>query len=95
MITSSSGGVSTPTPQDHEEPVFSERQITHVIPDDGFDHEPANCTCRPEIFESASMASDMDLPDTVEANPGDLTFMHKRLGEENGRFQIAREVSDD
>lgn len=71
---------------------MSEREITHVIPDDGFDHEPSNCVCRPQIFESASMASDMDLLDSVEANPGDLTFMHQRLGEPNGRFKFAKET---
>jgi hypothetical protein len=79
-----------------EERQYAERPITHVVPvGDGFEHEMWGCTCMPDIHENAAVMGSSNLSEVGvnPGEPGELTFMHKKLGD-TSRYEIFQEVTE-
>lgn len=67
-----------------DEPVYAAREITHIIPQDGFDHELEDCICHPEIREESAFAARIGLDESLgvkRKGAGALMFSHNKLAE--------------
>lgn len=66
------------------EPLYAAREITHVIPVDGFDHQMVDCICHPDITEENAFAAQIGLDESYgvkRKGEGALIFSHKKLGD--------------
>jgi hypothetical protein len=66
------------------EPLYAAREITHVIPVDGFDHEMEDCICHPEIKEENAFAAQIGLDESLgvkRKGKGALIFSHNKLAD--------------
>jgi hypothetical protein len=67
-----------------DEPIWAAREIQHVIPQDGFDHELEDCICHPAIREENAFAAQIGLDESLgvkRRSKGALIFSHNKLGE--------------
>lgn len=80
---------------DHE-PIWAAREIQHVIPVDGFDHELEDCICHPEIREESAFAAKIGLDESLGVNrrgSGALIFSHNKLAE-TSRYRFVDEEAE-
>lgn len=74
---------------------LSSRQISHIVPRDGTEHEMAECYCHPEIHETNAVAATMGLDEAGVKDDvsGALTFVH-RSASSTAEWDIGYETDD-
>jgi hypothetical protein len=78
------------------EPLYAAREISHVIPVDGFDHEMEGCLCHPEIREEYAFAEQIGLDESLgvkRKGKGALIFSHKKMAD-TSQYRIIEEYDE-
>jgi hypothetical protein len=78
------------------EPIWAAREIQHVIPVDGFDHELEDCICHPEIKEEYAFVAKIGLDESLgvkRRGSGALIFSHNKLADAHV-YQFVDEVAE-
>jgi hypothetical protein len=78
------------------EPLYAAREISHVIPVDGFDHEMEDCICHPQIREENAFAAQIGLDESLgvkRKGKGALIFSHSKLADAH-EYRIVEEYDE-